>query len=71
MYDETSVQSYPFYQEVIKRTGKEIPIKNLALVTQYIEELEEEKPGFNHHYLQRELKLWREKITFNHFLKKQ
>lgn len=27
VYDETSVQSYPFYQEVIKKTGKEIPIK--------------------------------------------
>ena len=69
VYDESSVQNYPFYQEVIKKTGKEIPIENLALVTQYIEELEEEKPGFNHHYLQRELKLWREKNNIQPFSK--
>ena len=69
VYDETSVQNYPFYQEVIKKTGKEIPIENLALVTQYIEELENEKPGFNHHYLQRELKLWREKNNIQPFSK--
>ena len=61
VYDENSVQDYLFYQSVIKKEGKEIPPENLALVTQYIEELENEKPGFNHYYLQRELKLWRKK----------
>ena len=67
VYDETSVQNYPFYQKVIKKKGKEIPLKNLALVTQYIEELENEKPGFNHDYFQRELKLWREKNNIQLF----
>ena len=69
VYDENSAQNYPFYQSVIKKEGKEISLENLALVTQYIEELESENPGFNHYYLQRELKLWREKNNIKLFSK--
>ena len=70
VYDENTVQTYPFYQSVIENGTKEISLENLALVTQYIEELENENPGFNHYYLKRELKILREKKKIKLFPEK-
>lgn len=60
VYDERSVKTYSFYQEVIGNLKGTISQENLALIFQYLEILEEEMPTLNHNLLLDEIDICRE-----------
>lgn len=61
VYDEKTIESYSFYQEVIGNLGSIITKENLALILQYLEILEGEEPTVNHTLLLEEIRVCRER----------
>lgn len=60
VYDEKTVNFYPFYHEVVGNLGSIISEDNLTLMLQYLEILEEENPTVNHTLLLEEIHVCRE-----------
>ena len=62
VYDETSVKNYDFYQKVINK-GKEVNLKILPIILQYIEEQENIEESINHDLLLNEIEQIRKKYN--------
>lgn len=61
VYDEVSVKDYDDYQYVLSRAEEERDLTTQALIIQYMELLETEKPYVNQRFLQNEIDGWRER----------
>ena len=59
IYDEQTVQDYPYYQAVLQHLRRETDAFFQAISLQYLELLELEQPTVNHHALLEEIEKYR------------